>query len=416
VASNGVNFTVPPIISNLNPTSAPVGTTVTITGTNFGSTQGTSTVAFNQTPAAVTSWSATSIAVTVPSGATNGNVVVTVGGFASNSVNFTVTPSITSLNPTSGSVGTPVTITGTNFGSTQGTSAVTFNQTSATVTSWSPTSIATTVPSGATTGNVVVTVSGFASNGVTFTVTAGSAPTISSLTPTSGAAGMAVTIAGTNFGSTQGTSTVTFNQTAATVMSWSATSIVAKVPNGATTGNVVVKVGGIASNGVSFTVTSVCGETAQAGIDSNNANWGFASACVTGSDANGYTPASFQYWVGSPTSTSFDLGIYADASGSPGTLLCHTGTTAVAPAAGWNNLSFAGKGCPTLAANTRYWMGYITGSNTIQQGIVSGTCPGTALVSVYTVSMLGSSVLPNPFGPTAGTPSCYSMYLILNNK
>jgi len=63
-----------------------------------------------------------------------------------------------------------------------------------------------------------------------------------------------VTIAGVNFGGTQGTSTVTFNGAPATPTSWSATSIVAPVPGGATTGNVVVTVGGVASNGVSFTV------------------------------------------------------------------------------------------------------------------------------------------------------------------
>ena len=83
---------------------------------------------------------------------------------------------------------------------------------------------------------------------MSFTVLA--TPTITSLSPTSGAVGASVTITGTNFGSTQGTSTVTFNgTTAATITSWSATSIVAKVPAGATTGNVVVTVGGVASNG-----------------------------------------------------------------------------------------------------------------------------------------------------------------------
>jgi Bacterial Ig domain/IPT/TIG domain len=65
-----------------------------------------------------------------------------------------------------------------------------------------------------------------------------------------------VTISGANFGATQGTSTVKFNGTTATPTSWSATSIVAPVPAGATTGNVVVTVGGVASNGASFTVQS----------------------------------------------------------------------------------------------------------------------------------------------------------------
>src|SRR5215831_13022105 len=153
-----LNAATPKIIA-LSPTSGGVGTSVKITGTNFGSTQGTSTVAFNATKASPTSWSATSIVAPVPSGATTGKVVVTVGGRASNGVTFTVVsaPNITSLSPTSGVVGASVTITGVNFGSTQGTSTVTFNTTKATPTRWSASSIVTAVPVGAATGNVVVT-------------------------------------------------------------------------------------------------------------------------------------------------------------------------------------------------------------------------------------------------------------------
>ena len=163
-----------PKIASVNPNSGPVGTAVTITGTNLGAMQGTSTVTFNGTAGAPTSWSATSITVAVPSGATTGNVVVTVGGVASNGVNFTVAaaaaPSITSLSPTSGPVGTVVTITGTNLGAMQGTSTVTFNGTAGAPTSWSAIGITVTVPSGATTGNVVVTVGGVTSNGLAFAV------------------------------------------------------------------------------------------------------------------------------------------------------------------------------------------------------------------------------------------------------
>ena len=81
-------------------------------------------------------------------------------------------------------------------------------------------------------------------------------PSITSLSPTSGAVGASVTITGSNFGSTPGT--VTFNGTAAsTPSSWSDSSIVARVPSGATTGPVVVTVGGTASNGVNFTVVTL---------------------------------------------------------------------------------------------------------------------------------------------------------------
>src|SRR5207247_1884430 len=118
-------------IASLTPTSGPSGTVVTITGTSFGATQGTSAVTFNGTTATPTSWSATSIVVPVPAGATTGNVVVTVGSLTSNGVSFAVTvpPTVTSLSPVSGPIATAVTITGTGFGATKGTSTVTFNGT-----------------------------------------------------------------------------------------------------------------------------------------------------------------------------------------------------------------------------------------------------------------------------------------------
>lgn len=255
-ASNGKTFTVVavPNITSLSPTSGPVGQSITVAGSGFGSTQGSGTIKFNGTTAVPTSWKSTQIKAPVPAGATSGNVVVHASGVDSNGEDFTVlpTPSITNLNPTSGEIGDSVTITGTNFGDTQGTSTVKFNGTTATPTDWTDTSIDVPVPSGATTGNVVVTVSGVASAGVNFTVIA--TPTISSLSPSSGAVGALVTIKGTNFQPTQGDSTVSFNGTAAVPTTWSATQIKALVPAGATSGYVVVTVFGLASNGKNFTI------------------------------------------------------------------------------------------------------------------------------------------------------------------
>jgi hypothetical protein len=160
-ASNALPFTVSqtPVITNLAPVSGIAGTSATMTGVNFGATQGGSTVTFNGTPGTPTSWSATSIVVPVPGGATTGNVVVRVNGQVSNPASFTVlqTPSITSLSTTSATIGSLVTITGTNFGATQGVSAVTFNGVGGTPTNWTTSSIVVPVPLGATTGNVVVT-------------------------------------------------------------------------------------------------------------------------------------------------------------------------------------------------------------------------------------------------------------------
>jgi len=258
-----------PTITSLSTSSGAVGGSLTIAGTSFGSTQSSSTVTFNGTTASVTTWGSSSIAVTVPSGATTGNVVVTVSSQASNGLNFTVVPapSITSLSPATGAAGAAVSIAGANFGATQGGGSVSINGTAATPTSWSASAIAVSVPSGATTGSVLVNASGVASNGVSFTVV--SAPSISSLSVTSGVVGTSVTITGTNFGSTQGTGEVSFDGTVGTPTSWSATSIVAPVPDWATTGNVVVSASGVASNGINFTVVegfAITGMSPSSGV------------------------------------------------------------------------------------------------------------------------------------------------------
>ncbi len=255
----GPTFTVEataPQITSLTPNSGQVGSVVKINGTNFGATPGSNAVTFNGTSATVSSASVTDLVVNVPAGASSGLVVVTVGGLASNGVNFTVEatpPQITSLTPNSGQVGSVVKINGTNFGATPGSNAVTFNGTSAIVSSASVTDLVVNVPAGASTGLVVVTVGGMASNGVNFTVEA-TAPQITSLTPNSGQVGSVVKINGTNFSATPGSNAVTFNGTSAIVSSASATDLVVSVPLGATTGQVVVTVGGLASNGVNFTV------------------------------------------------------------------------------------------------------------------------------------------------------------------
>jgi hypothetical protein len=87
-----------PTITTLNPTSGIAGSSVTINGSNFGATQGSSTVSFGGTNAVVTAWSNTAITVTVPQLAAGAvNVVVDVNGAGSNADTFTVTlpPSFT---------------------------------------------------------------------------------------------------------------------------------------------------------------------------------------------------------------------------------------------------------------------------------------------------------------------------------
>jgi len=86
-------------------------------------------------------------------------------GYGLINVSNLVRPKITSISPNQGLPGIKVTIVGSYFGNTRGNSKVTFNGTPvATFSSWSDTKIICYVPAGTTTGPVVVTVNGLASN------------------------------------------------------------------------------------------------------------------------------------------------------------------------------------------------------------------------------------------------------------
>lgn len=84
------------------------------------------------------------------------------------------------------------------------------------------------------------------------------APSLQAITPASAAAGTQVTLTGTGFGFTQGSGMATFTGGGAgTVVSWSDTAIVARVPTFASTGPVTVtSASGIASHALAFTVLS----------------------------------------------------------------------------------------------------------------------------------------------------------------
>jgi hypothetical protein len=80
-----------PTITSFTPSNGVVGTTVTITGTNFDPLATNNTVKFNGTTATISSASATSLTVTVPTGATTGTITVTTpGGTATSGSSFTV--------------------------------------------------------------------------------------------------------------------------------------------------------------------------------------------------------------------------------------------------------------------------------------------------------------------------------------
>ncbi|AII54391.1 IPT/TIG domain-containing protein [Hymenobacter sp. APR13] len=273
--------TAPPSISGLSPASGPVGRTVTITGTDF---TGVSSVALNGTVLSTfTLVNSTTITFVVPAGATSGPVLVTAPDGSAQSVDsFTVLvpPTLTSISPNTGAVGTSVTLTGSNL---TGATAVTFSGTSNnTVTTGltvsgtgSSQTLTVNVPAGATTGLVTVTTPNGTSSGVNFTVTA-SAPTLTALGGQSrlgGQVGFSFQITGTGF--VNGATTVRFNSTAATAVNvTSSTALFVTVPAGATTGPVTVTTSAGTSNSLMFTVAPTIATATPAAVTATSATLG----------------------------------------------------------------------------------------------------------------------------------------------
>jgi YD repeat-containing protein len=146
-------------IGSISVSSGSPGSLVTINGSGFSSIASQDTVTFNGVFAQVTYASDNRLVVTVPDGATSGNIAVTTpnGSITSNNP-FTVVPvSITAFSPTIGTTGTTVTITGGGFDATASNDTVSLNGTAGTVASATPTQMQFAVPSGATAGHFSVT-------------------------------------------------------------------------------------------------------------------------------------------------------------------------------------------------------------------------------------------------------------------
>jgi hypothetical protein len=287
--SNGVAFTVipsAPFISSFTPHNGPVGTVVTLTGSNF---LNATNVSFNGTPASFNVVDGTTATAVVPAGATSGFITLTTSaGTAPTPSVFTLPtppPTLTNLSVTSGLVGTAVTLTGTNFSPLTG---IAFNGVPAVSFSLLNSTTATAnVPAGATTGNVTLTTPTGTSNGLPFTVIP-SAPFISSFTPHSGPIGTVLTVTGSNL---TGITSIVFSGATATVFNAvNATTATVTVPAGTTTGVFNLSTpGGTAGSTFPFTVV------AAPTLASLNPTSGLVGTVVTltGTNFTGATGVSF---------------------------------------------------------------------------------------------------------------------------
>lgn len=270
-------------ISNLSPTSAVAGSpslTLTVTGTGFVNG---SAVQWNGSLLTTTYSSGTQLTASVPSNLllAPGAASVTVlnpGGALSNAVSFSVTSPvslITSLNPATATAGGPaftLTVNGSGF---QTGSVVLWNGSALNTTVVSATQMTANVPASliAAAGSASVSVlspGGAFSNSISFVINA-STPNITSLSPTSVAAGSSaftLTVNGSGFLS-------------GAVVQWSGTSLVTNYVSGAqltanVPANLIVTAGGAnilvtnpngaGSNIVQFTITPAGGGSTTAGL------------------------------------------------------------------------------------------------------------------------------------------------------
>jgi hypothetical protein len=273
LVSNALSFPIlPPTITSLAPPSAVMGGPafpLTVNGTNF---LPTSAVTWNGASLAVTYVSGTQLTASVTSNLIakvgTASVVVLNGANASNTATFTITappPVITSISPSSVTVGGPaftMTVAGTGF---QSGAVVSLNGAALATTFGSATQVTAAVPASSITqvGSAVVTLAnptGPASNSVVLAIVA-TPPTITSISPSTAVVGgpaFSMNVIGTGFLSG---AAVSWNGTKLNTSFISATQLTAAV-----TADLIAQAGtaqitaanpnGAASNAVTFTIAN----------------------------------------------------------------------------------------------------------------------------------------------------------------
>ena len=245
----------------------------------------------------------------------------------------------------------------------------------------------TSVPAGTV---LYIKARNYAGTSGTFTLSvsgpAGSPPTITSFTPSSGAPGSTVTISGTNFSATAANNSANFNGITASVTGATTTSLTVTVPATASTGPITVTTAaGTATSVASFTVSSGGGTTTIASMPYNGsvtgANHGFykyttvgtvstisATALTNDIDLYVYTDATFTT-LSSNWSCPYHLGTAAESCTattpvSAGTVLYIKAVNYTGSAGASFTLSVAGSSGTTYTTITPMpYNGSVTGTN-----------------------------------------------------
>jgi hypothetical protein len=308
-----------------------------------------------------------------------------------------IPPKVTAISPVSGTAGTVVTLTGTNFRAVPIDNTVQFNGTAAVVSSASATSLTVTAPAGGSTGKVTVTTPDGTGTGPIFTyIVIPPPPAITSISPVSGPAGTVVTITGTNFKTTPTDNTVKFNGIAATVQTSSATTLTVLAPATGTTGTVTVTTVDGTATGPVFTYVAgadiyVVGKGSGGwGYWENGAFTAMPSNCVeawsifadgsdvyiAGADINTGGPA---YWK---NGTTVDLPMTAGHNGGRAHSVYVTGSDVYV--GGWDFINGSN-------ALPRCWKNGVPLTVSLSSGNISAGQP-VVIGYIYAIAVSGSDV------------------------
>lgn len=235
-----------PVIERIEPASGPVGTVVVVVGRNF---QPGDRVTLAGIALEVREVVPTRISVVIPQGARSGRLVVHGSAVVESAQTFNVVqppppPRVTGLDPPAAPPGTDVAIHGENFSIRIYENTVSLAGLVIPVRTASPTQLTVTIPEGAQSGSVVVTVSnaGQAQAPAPFEVLA--PLRIDRVDPDAAPVGGRVRIVGSGFDPTVAGNTVKLGDRACPVLSASGTVIEVEVPARARTGNFIVSVAG----------------------------------------------------------------------------------------------------------------------------------------------------------------------------
>lgn len=252
MSSNGVLYAPygKPRVTSIFPSNVQVGRVLTLTGTDFGVTPGE--IVIGGVSLKPSTWSDTMATVTIPETVTAGYAGVRRSGFiTSNGVYVRISPWVSSVSSWWAIPGAEVEIRGKGFGTAPAGKKVVFAGVEGTVISWSPTSVRALVPTTATSGYVGVGTRVSMSNGRYLVVTL--KPSITAVDALNVSPGQSITITGRDFGTSSFGRVVIGGNQECEIVEWSDTRIVARIPEGMTSGYIGVLKHGVSSNGVFLT-------------------------------------------------------------------------------------------------------------------------------------------------------------------